>query len=78
MRPAKAGIINASSSTKNADKARDPEMHQTRKGNEWYFRYAALSCRVYGRKPSPNQRVWSLRARRRGGSGRRSLPIGCT
>ena len=25
------------SSTKNADKARDPEMHQTKKGNQWYF-----------------------------------------
>ena len=34
---AKAGIINAPSSTKNAKKARDPEMHQTRKGNQWYF-----------------------------------------
>ena len=21
----------------NADKARDPEMHQTKKGNQWYF-----------------------------------------
>jgi len=30
-------IINAPSSTKNADKARDPEMHQTKKGNQWYF-----------------------------------------
>ena len=28
-----ATIINAPSSTKNADKARDPEMHQTKKGN---------------------------------------------
>ena len=28
-----ATIINAPSSTKNKDKARDPEMHQTRKGN---------------------------------------------
>jgi IS5 family transposase len=28
---------NAPSSTKNADKARDPEMHQTKKGNQWYF-----------------------------------------
>jgi hypothetical protein len=27
-----ATIINAPSSTKNADKARDPEMHQTKKG----------------------------------------------
>jgi IS5 family transposase len=32
-----ASIINAPSSTKNKDKARDPEMHQTRKGNQWYF-----------------------------------------
>jgi IS5 family transposase len=32
-----ATIINAPSSTKNADKARDPEMHQTRKGQQWYF-----------------------------------------
>ena len=24
-------------STKNADKARDPDMHQTRKGQQWYF-----------------------------------------
>jgi IS5 family transposase len=35
--PAKAGIINAPCSTKNANKARDPEMHQTRKRNQWYF-----------------------------------------
>ncbi|MEG2261808.1 MAG: IS5 family transposase [Clostridia bacterium] len=32
-----AAIINAPSSTKNAQKARDPEMHQTKKGNEWRF-----------------------------------------
>jgi len=32
-----ATIIHAPSSTKNADKQRDPEMHQTRKGNQWYF-----------------------------------------
>jgi transposase, IS5 family len=32
-----ATIIAAPSSTKNANKERDPEMHQTRKGNEWYF-----------------------------------------
>ncbi|MFZ3287570.1 MAG: IS5 family transposase [Telluria sp.] len=32
-----ATIINAPSSTKNADKQRDPEMHQTRKGKQWYF-----------------------------------------
>jgi IS5 family transposase len=32
-----ATIINAPSSTKNRDKARAPEMHQTIKGNQWYF-----------------------------------------
>jgi IS5 family transposase len=32
-----ATIINAPSSTKNKRKQRDPEMHQTRKGNQWYF-----------------------------------------
>ena len=30
-----ATLIGAPSSTKNADKARDPEMHQTRKGQQW-------------------------------------------
>ena len=32
-----ATIIAAPSSTKNTDKARDPEMHQTKKGNQWHF-----------------------------------------
>jgi len=32
-----ATIIHAPSSTKNADQQRDPEMHQTKKGNQWYF-----------------------------------------
>jgi transposase, IS5 family len=32
-----ATIINAPSSTKNAEKKRDPQMHQTRKGKQWYF-----------------------------------------
>lgn len=32
-----ATIIAAPSSTKNAQGARDPEMHQTRKGKQWYF-----------------------------------------
>jgi IS5 family transposase len=32
-----ATIIAAPSSTKNADGKRDPEMHQTKKGNQWYF-----------------------------------------
>jgi transposase, IS5 family len=32
-----ATIIAAPSSTKNKQKSRDPEMHQTEKGNQWYF-----------------------------------------
>lgn len=32
-----ATIIHAPSSTKNQDRQRDPEMHQTRKGKQWYF-----------------------------------------
>jgi transposase, IS5 family len=32
-----ASIISAPSSTKNQDGARDPEMHQTQKGNQWFF-----------------------------------------
>jgi IS5 family transposase len=32
-----ATIISAPSSTKNRDNTRDPEMHQTKKGNQWYF-----------------------------------------
>jgi len=32
-----ATIIHSPSSTKNQTKERDPEMHQTKKGNQWYF-----------------------------------------
>ena len=32
-----ASIIDAPSSTKNRRGERDPEMHQTKKGNQWYF-----------------------------------------
>jgi IS5 family transposase len=30
-------LIHAPSSTKNQDGKRDPEMHQAKKGNQWYF-----------------------------------------
>lgn len=36
-----ATIVAAPSSTKNAGKARDSKMHQTKKGNQWYFRMKA-------------------------------------
>ncbi len=32
-----ATIIAAPASTKNKENARDPEMHQTKKGNQWHF-----------------------------------------
>src|SRR5271155_1779979 len=32
-----ATIIEAPSSTKNSTRERDPEMHQTKKGNQWHF-----------------------------------------
>ena len=32
-----AAIISAPPSTKNQDRARDPDMHQTKKGNQWFF-----------------------------------------
>ena len=37
-----ATIIAAPSSTKNAEGKRDPEMHQTKKGNKWHFGMKAL------------------------------------
>jgi IS5 family transposase len=33
-------LIAASSSTKKERGERDPEIHQTKKGNQWYDRYA--------------------------------------
>jgi len=38
-----ATIIQAPSSTKNKTKTRDPEMHQTKKGNQWYF---GMKCHI--------------------------------
>jgi IS5 family transposase len=44
-----ATIIHAPSSTKNEKKERDPEMHQTKKGNRWYFGLNAHRRRREGR-----------------------------
>ena len=38
-----ATLIDAPSSTKNEVKERDPEMHQTKKGNQWYF---GMKCHI--------------------------------
>ena len=43
-----ATLIAAPSSSKNKEGKRDPEMHQTKKGNQWYHRYAE-GC-AYGMK----------------------------
>ena len=32
-----ATLVAALTSTKNKDKARDPEMHTSKKGNQWYL-----------------------------------------
>ena len=38
-----ATILDAPASTKNRAQARDPEMHQVKKGNQWYFGMKALA-----------------------------------
>lgn len=43
-----ATLISAPSSTKNKTGERDPEMHQTKKGNQWYYRFAGLRLRYEG------------------------------
>ena len=57
-----ATIINAPSSTKNADKARDPDMHQTAKGKQWYLGMKAHMGIDSKSKPSirrpPRRPLW--------------------
>jgi IS5 family transposase len=50
-----ATIINAPSSTKNQDRARDKEMRQTKKGNQWYFGMKAHvgTCRLHQSATKP-------------------------
>ena len=50
-----ATIIAAPSSTKNRDGMRDPEMHQTKKGQEWHF---GMKAHI-GVMPSPD---WSTQS----------------
>jgi len=60
-----ATIISAPSSTKNRDKARDPEMRQTRKGNQWHFvRYAHSAARNQrlSRCPAPPAGAGGMKA----------------
>jgi hypothetical protein len=64
-------IIGASSSTKNADKARDPKMHQTRKGQRWYFgmklHIGVESQRGLAHSAEPNAKDFTNQCNRRKG-----------
>jgi IS5 family transposase len=51
-----ATIISAPSSTKNSTGERDPEMHQTKKGNQWYFGHEG-PCRGRCRERPGAQRI---------------------
>jgi IS5 family transposase len=50
-----ASIISAPSSTRNKEKTRDPQMHQTKKGNQWCVSRTQASglwcCTEDGRRP---------------------------
>ena len=48
-----ATIINAPSSTKNASGERDPQMHQTKKCNQWYFGRRRTSSFIRWQRPRP-------------------------
>lgn len=48
-------VIHAPSSTKNAAKARDPEMHQTKKGNPWSFGLSGEADQGAYRRGQPEQ-----------------------
>ena len=41
-----ATLIAAPTSTKNKDKSRDPEMHSSKKGKQWYF--GSATCKSHG------------------------------
>jgi IS5 family transposase len=51
----RATIIEAPSSAKNKEQQRDPEMHQTKKGNQWHFGMKALLVSMpSGLMPQPD------------------------
>ena len=64
-----ATIIEAPSSTKNRAGERDPEMHQTKKGNQWHFGMKAHIGGGFGDGHSPqHERDGGQRPRRYGGA----------
>lgn len=74
-----ATVIGALSSTGNAGKARDPEMHQTRKGQQWFsgmklhigvdsrtgraHRALVMAANVHGQAPAAPTAAWQRAAR---------------
>ena len=80
-----ATIIHAPSSTKNEKRERDPAMHQTKKGNQWYFGlkahigvdskegYGALGLHVGGQRIGRAYAARPAARRRAQGVGRRRL-----
>jgi len=59
-----ATLIHAPSSTKNQDGKRDPEMHQTKKGNQYYFGEGPHRRRCRVRPGAQRGRDGSQRCRR--------------
>lgn len=64
-----ATIISAPSSTKNRTKERDPEMHQTKKGNQWY-----VGMKAHIGVDSRTKRIHSVAATAANGHDRQVLP----
>ncbi len=59
-----ATIINAPGSTKNKDRKRDPDMHQTRKGKQWVPRHEGshwCGCQVWAGSQHPLHRSQRIR-----------------
>ncbi|KVP53861.1 hypothetical protein WJ90_06990 [Burkholderia ubonensis] len=67
-----ATLLSAPSSTKNASSERDPEMHQRKKGNRWYFGMKAHIAAVFWRKASRLTRSSIRSSESRPASGLRS------
>ncbi len=72
-----ATLLSAPSSTKNRDQKRDPDMHQTQKGNQWHFGMKAhigvdskskISCCDLKGQGAPNE--WEMARKAERGRGK--------
>lgn len=64
-----ASLIAAPKSIKNQDGKSDPEMHQTKKGNEWYFGMkvpAGVVCALWGTCMCGKLNAYGIRMSRAG------------